>query len=392
MSAYLLLEDGERFDGEAVGAPVETTGEAVFTTGMSGYQESVTDPSYRGQILTFTYPLIGNYGVSAGAMESSGVQASAVVMREGVDRDHAPGAEGGWLEWLRASGTPALSGVDTRSLVRHIRDKGAMRGGVFAARTPVREAIERVRAERPMEGRDLAREVTPTEAIVFDPRSPGPLTLAAADKLDAGAGSAAGPRVVALDTGIKAAIVQNLRARGVRLELHPCDTSAQALLARDPDALFLANGPGDPAALDYVVEAVRGVVGKVPVFGICLGHQLLCRALGLDTFKLPFGHRGANHPVKDLGTGRVEITSQNHGFSVLGPGGERTIESDRPLRWETDFGVAELSQLNLYDRTVEGLVLRDVPGATAQYHPEASPGPNDANHLFDRFVATLRGD
>ena len=368
MSGYLLLEDGECFDGEAVGAAAEVTGEVVFNTGMSGYQEAVTDPSYRRQILAFTYPLIGNYGVRAAAMESPSVQAAAVLMREGVDRDERAGAEGGWLAWLTTSGTPALSGLDTRSLVRHIRERGAMRGGVFSSATPQREAIERVRAEPPMRGRDLAREVTPAEPVIFE------------------ADSGVGPKVVALDTGIKAAIVANLRARGVALELHPCDTSAAELLARDPDAVFLANGPGDPAALDYVVEAVRGVVGKVPVFGICLGHQLLCRAIGLDTFKLRFGHRGTNHPVKDLRSGRVEITSQNHGFAVLGPGGERTIESDEPVRWENDFGVAELSQLNLYDRTVEGLWLRDVPGATAQYHPEAGPGPNDANHLFDDFL------
>ena len=195
--------------------------------------------------------------------------------------------------------------------------------------------------------------------------------------------------MIGIDTGIKSSIVRNLRERGVHLELHPCTSSAEELLARNPDAVFLANGPGDPAALDYVVDTVRGVVGRVPVWGICLGHQLLCRAVGLETFKLPFGHRGANHPVKDLETGRIEITSQNHGFAVLGPGGERTIESDEPVRWETDFGTAELQQLNLYDRTVEGLVLRDVPGSTVQYHPEAGPGPHDAVHLFDRFMERL---
>ena len=175
----------------------------------------------------------------------------------------------------------------------------------------------------------------------------------------------------------------------MRLELHPCTVSAEEVLERDPDAVFLANGPGDPAALDYVVDNVRGLVGEVPVWGICLGHQLLCRAVGLETFKLPFGHRGANHPVKDLQTGKIEITSQNHGFAVVGPGGEQTIDTDEPVRWETDFGAAELSQLNLYDRTVEGLVLKDVPASTVQYHPEAGPGPHDALHLFDRFLETL---
>jgi carbamoyl-phosphate synthase small subunit len=365
--AYLLLEDGTRFDGDSVGAPIAATGEVVFNTAMSGYQESVTDPSYRGQIIVFTYPLIGNYGVSEEAMESQGIHARAVVMREGVDREEAPGAEAGWLTWLRDCGIPALSGIDTRALVRHIRDKGAMRGGVFPAELAEAEARGSIEAEPPMAGRDLACEVTPAEPIILDPDNPG-------------------PRIVAIDTGIKDSIVRNLRERGVRLELHPCTTSSEDLLARSPDAVFLANGPGDPAALDHVVESVRGVVGKVPVFGICMGHQLLCRAIGLETFKLPFGHRGANHPVKDLQTGKIAITSQNHGFAVRGPDGETRVEDDVPVRWDTDFGVAELSHVNLYDRTVEGLLLRDVRGATAQYHPEAGPGPHDALYLFDRYL------
>jgi carbamoyl-phosphate synthase small subunit len=366
---YLLLEDGTRLDGDSVGSDRIATGEVVFNTAMSGYQEAVSDPSYAGQIIVFTYPLIGNYGVASAHMESDRIHARAVIMREGIDREDSAGAEGGWLTWLADCGVPALSGVDTRALVRHIRDKGAMRGGVFGPDVPEAVARERLHAEPPMDGRDLAREVSPSEAQIFD--------------------GGEGPRVAGIDTGIKSSIVRNLRERGVRLELHPCDVSAEELLARSPDAVFLANGPGDPAALDYVVDTVRGVVGKVPVWGICLGHQLLCRAVGLETFKLPFGHRGANHPVKDLETGKIEITSQNHGFAVLGPGGERTIDGDEPVRWETDFGTAELQQLNLYDRTVEGLVLRDVPGSTVQYHPEAGPGPHDAVHLFDRFLERL---
>jgi carbamoyl-phosphate synthase small subunit len=192
--------------------------------------------------------------------------------------------------------------------------------------------------------------------------------------------------VVGIDTGIKLSIIRQFKERGAKLTLLPCGSSAQDVLDRDPDLVFLANGPGDPAALDYVVANVRQFVGKVPVVGICLGHQLLCRAVGLETFKLPFGHRGANHPVKDLETGKIEITSQNHGFAVSGPNGEAKLETDEPLRWETDFGEAELSHINLYDRTVEGLVLKDVPGCTVQYHPEAGPGPHDARHLFDRFL------
>jgi carbamoyl-phosphate synthase small subunit len=193
-----------------------------------------------------------------------------------------------------------------------------------------------------------------------------------------------------IDTGVKRSIVRKLRERGATVELHPCTATPAELLRGDPDALFLANGPGDPAALGYVVDTVRELVGRRPVYGICLGHQLLCRALGLDTYKLPFGHHGANHPVKDLTTGRTEITSQNHGFAVLGPSGARTIDRDEPIRWETDFGVAELTHINLYDRTVEGLALRDVAGATVQYHPEAGPGPHDSLYLFDRFVTEIR--
>jgi carbamoyl-phosphate synthase small subunit len=231
---------------------------------------------------------------------------------------------------------------------------------------PEADARALIEAEAPMLGRDLARDVTADEPIVL--------------------GEGDGPRVVALDTGIKTSIVRNLIERGMRVELLPCTTAADEVLAREPDAVFLANGPGDPAALDYVVGNVRDLVGKVPVWGICLGHQLLCRAVGLETFKLPFGHRGANHPVKDLETGRIEITAQNHGFAVLGPGGEKHVPGDEPVRWETDFGAAELSHVNLYDRTVEGLVLRDVPAACVQYHPEAGPGPHDSLHLFDRFA------
>jgi carbamoyl-phosphate synthase small subunit len=363
---YVLLEDGTRFDGELCGAVRHAVGEVVFTTGMSGYQESMTDPSFAGQLIAFTYPHIGNYGVSTPAMESDRAWARAAIMREACNREQAPSAERGWLDWLSDCGVAAISGVDTRALVRHIRDAGAMRGGVFDAQLSEREARELVQAEPPMAGQDLASLVTPREVSRH--------------------GGGDGARIAVIDTGIKASMVRELVQRGARVSLHPCTSSPEELLADDPDAVFLANGPGDPAALGYIVETVRALVGRKPVWGICLGHQLLCRAVGLETFKLPFGHRGANHPVKDLQTGKVEITSQNHGFAAVGPGGARTIDSDEPVRWETDFGAAALSHVNLYDRTVEGLELLDVAGGTVQYHPEAGPGPHDALYLFDRFL------
>lgn len=364
-AAFLLLEDGTRFDGFAAGAEVEAVGEVVFNTSMAGYQEALTDPSYRGQIITYTFPMVGNYGVSEAFMESDRPHARAVVMRE-VSCAGDASLQGDWERWLVEQGVAGITGVNTRALVRHIRERGAMRGGIFAGSVSEDQARERISAEPSMEGADFAKEVTPAEPLTF------------------GDGSAA--HVVALDTGIKRSIIDNFVARGARIELFPYDTSAEVLLAQQPDFFFLANGPGDPGALDHVVANVRELIGKRPVFGICMGHQLLCRAVGLDTYKLRFGHRGANHPVKDLATGKIDITSQNHGFAVQTPDGSGTVEADEPLRWETDFGAAELSHVNLYDRTVEGLVLRDVVGATVQYHPEAGPGPHDARYMFDRFL------
>src|SRR5687767_7683784 len=309
MSGYVLLEDGARFDGELGEDATSVTGEVVFNTAMTGYQEAVTDPSYAGQIITFTYPLIGNYGVSAPAMESERAQARGVIMREAKNGEDAASAERGWLDWLADGGIPAISGVDTRALVRHIRDRGAMRGGIFPAELAEAEARERIQAEPSMSGADFAREVTPPEPVEIE---------------------GSGPHIVALDTGIKHSIIRQFRERNCRLTLLPSDSSSEEVLARDPDLVFLANGPGDPGALDYVVDNVRQVVGKKPVVGICLGHQLLCRAVGLETFKLPFGHRGANHPIKDLSTGKIDITSQNHGFAVRPPDGGETIEADEP--------------------------------------------------------------
>jgi carbamoyl-phosphate synthase small subunit len=386
VTAYVLLEDGTRFDGVACGANGYAVGEIVFTTGMSGYQESMTDPSFAGQLIAYTYPHIGNYGASQQAMESERAWARAAIMREACNREDAPSAERGWLDWLSDCGVQAISGVDTRSLVMHIREAGAMRGGVFPASMPESQARELIDAEPPMAGQDLARVVTPDRVSYH---GDGGAERGGDREPGASASAVEGPRIAVIDSGIKTSMVRELVARGARVSLHPCTSSAAELLAEDPDAIFLSNGPGDPAALSYIVDTVRQLVGRKPVWGICLGHQLLCRAVGLETFKLPFGHHGANHPVRDLQTGRVEITSQNHGFAALGPGGARTIDSDEPVRWETDFGAAALSHVNLYDRTVEGLELLDVPGGTVQYHPEAGPGPHDSLYLFDRFLERI---
>ena len=360
--AYVLLEDGTRFDGDACAAPGPAVGEVVFTTGMSGYQECVTDPSFHAQLVTFTAPMVGNYGASPAAMESPHAHARGAIMREAVNATDAPAAEAGWLDWLRERGVPGITGVDTRALVRHIRDAGAMPGGIFPATMAEDEAHALIAAEPSMTGRDLAQEVTPAGVAVHE-------------------GDGSGPRIVALDTGIKASIIRNFTQRGATLELLPCTTPADEVLARGADGIFLVPGPGDPAAMGPLVGTVRELIGLTPVFGICLGHQILSQAVGLETYKLPFGHRGGNHPVKDLRTGRIAITAQNHGFAVRGEPGQRL---------QTDFGEAVLTHVNLYDRTIEGIRLLDVPAGCVQYHPEAGPGPHDSLGLFDEFIGEIQ--
>ncbi|MEQ9092796.1 MAG: glutamine-hydrolyzing carbamoyl-phosphate synthase small subunit [Miltoncostaeaceae bacterium] len=349
-SAWIVLEDGLVLEARAVGAPGTALGEMVFTTGMSGYQEAVTDPSYREQILCFAAPMIGNYGAGPAGDESDRPWAEAVIMNRACD-NAGVGGPTGWRTWLTERGIVAVDGADTRRLVRHLRDAGAMRGGVSTEHGP-EELLALVRAHPHLDGRDIAS--------------------------DAGRGRRSlgtdGPRVVALDCGMKNGIVNGLLGAGCRLEIVPGTTTAEEILALDPDGVFLSNGPGDPAAVTPVIEAMRGVVGQVPVFGICLGHQLLSRALGLGTEKLPFGHRGANHPVRRTDDDRVEITVQNHGYAVVADG------------LPDGIGV---SRVSLFDGSVEGIEAPELRAWSVQYHPEARPGPHDASYMFARFIDSL---
>jgi carbamoyl-phosphate synthase small subunit len=348
--AVVVCEDGLVLEARAVGAPGTALGEMVFTTGMHGYQEAVTDPSYREQILCFAAPMIGNYGAGPAGDESDRPWAEAVVMNRACDR---PGVGGpsGWTSWLAERGVVAVDGCDTRRLVRRLRDSGAMRGGVSTELEP-EELLERVRAHPRLDGRDIASS--------------------------AGRGRRSfgtdGPRVVAIDCGMKNGIVTGLVGAGCRLEIVPGDATAEDVLALGPDGVFLSNGPGDPAAVTGVVETVRGVLGQVPVFGICLGHQLLSQALGLRTEKLPFGHRGANHPVRRADDHRVEITVQNHGYAVVAD--------------SLPDGV-EVTRTSLFDGSVEGIAAPELRAWSVQYHPEARPGPNDARYMFRRFIDGL---
>jgi carbamoyl-phosphate synthase small subunit len=362
--AILALEDGTFFVGRGFGRPGETTGEVVFNTALCGYQEVLTDPSYRGQIVTMTYPHIGNYGVNRDDVESAKPQVAGFVVREVSTRASSWRASGELNRYLEEAGIVGIAEIDTRALTRHIRSRGAMRGIISTDPAAMPEPlIARARASRSMIGADLAGEVT----------CPAPFAYA-----DESRGAEARHRVVAYDFGMKRNILRLLARAGCQVTVVPATTTAEETLARDPDGIFFSNGPGDPEACGYAVAAARALLKAPdprPMFGICLGHQILGLACGGRTYKLKFGHRGANHPVRALKTGQVEITSQNHGFAV-----------DPALFERPEF---ELTHVNLNDGTVEGFAHRDLPVFSVQYHPEASPGPHDSHYLFRDFLARM---
>ena len=371
MNAILALEDGTWYAGVAAGAAGETTGEVVFNTSMTGYQEVLTDPSYAGQIVTMTAPQVGNYGVAAADVESDSPKVSGFVIRDQSPVASNWRSQGTLKEYLTANGIVAIADIDTRALTRKLRSAGVMRGVIATGAVDPQALVERARAAPQMEGMDLVQEVTC--AVPYD------FTLSLADAV-AAATFAVTPgrpanrllKVAAYDYGIKTNILRRLVAHGCQVRVFPATASSADVLAWGPDGIFLSNGPGDPAAVGYAIDNVKGLVAsRTPIFGICLGHQLLALSLGASTYKLKFGHRGANHPVKFLDSGAVEITSQNHGFAV-----------------DADSLPADLTMThkNLYDGTVEGLRHTSQPFFSVQYHPEASPGPHDADYLFRQFV------
>ncbi|MCG7580426.1 glutamine-hydrolyzing carbamoyl-phosphate synthase small subunit [Mycolicibacterium sp. OfavD-34-C] len=363
--ALLVLEDGRVFTGRPFGAVGQTLGEAVFSTGMSGYQETLTDPSYHRQIVVATAPQIGNTGWNLEDSESRGdkIWVAGYAVRDPSPRASNWRATGTLDDELDRQGVVGVSGIDTRAVVRHLRSRGSMKAGVFsgaAAEAPVDELVDRVRHQEPMLGADLAGEVSTDDAYVVDPEGGERFT------------------VVALDLGIKTNTPRNFAARGVRCRVLPSSASFAEIAELKPDGVFLSNGPGDPATADHVVGVTRDVLGAgIPLFGICFGNQILGRALGRDTYKMVFGHRGINIPVIDHATGRVAITAQNHGFALEGEAGEQ---------FDTPFGRAEISHTCANDGTVEGVRLLDGKAFSVQYHPEAAAGPRDAAYLFDQFV------
>jgi carbamoyl-phosphate synthase small subunit len=373
VEAILALEDGTWFRGAAAGAAGEARGEVVFNTAMTGYQEVLTDPSYAGQIVTMTCPEIGNYGVSAEDVESRAPRVAGFIIRDESPVASNWRAAGTLRDYLVANQIVAISDVDTRELTRQLRSSGVMRG-VIATGSGLdpAELTARARSIPQMEGSDLVRDVTTDK--VFDWPQESPDAFGITPKRVARGGKAR-LRIAAYDFGMKWNILRRFSAHGCDVRVYPATTPASELLATAPDGVFLSNGPGDPAPLSYAIDNARALVASdVPVFGICLGHQILGLAMGGSTFKLKFGHRGANHPVKKLATGKVEITSQNHGFAV------------DPTSLPDDV---EVTHLNLYDGTVEGLRHKTRPVFCVQYHPEASPGPHDADYLFDDFLELI---
>jgi len=366
--ARLVLRDGRAFRGEALGAVGETSGEVIFNTAMQGYQEILTDPSYRGQIVAMTYPMIGNYGLNPEDVESRQPWVNGFVVREASPYPSSWRGRISLDEYLKSHGVVGIQGIDTRALTRHLRDHGAQDGIISSVTSDEALLRERARALPGLIGRDLVSEVTVDRPFRWDEGA-----------WDLARGYTRPPearfRVVAYDAGIKWNILRQLRAVGCDVTVVPATTGAGAVLDTKPDGVFLSNGPGDPEGVPYLIEATRSLLGQVPIFGICLGHQILGLAAGGRTYKLPFGHHGANHPVKDLATGKIEITAQNHGFAV-------DPESVARQGWEP-------SHANLNDGTCEGMRHPGLRAFSVQYHPEASPGPHDANYLFHRFTRLL---
>jgi carbamoyl-phosphate synthase small subunit len=408
---YVVLKDGTVFSGFGFGAEGQVLGEVVFNTSMSGYQEVVTDPSYHGQMVTFTYTMIGNYGAAPHLLESGKAHSKAIIVREAKNTNWNGTCEQAWLDWLVERNIVGVGGIDTRALTRRIREHGAMTACVAAGRDlDVDSLLAATRAFPDMAGQDLASAVTCAEPYEWQPSLDDTWPdvappAASGDQSGIGALPAGADRfrVVAFDYGIKRSILRNLTNAGCEVTVVPAHWTAEQTLALKPHGVFLSNGPGDPAAVGYAIETIKQLVGKVPIFGICLGHQLLSLALGLSTYKLKFGHRGANHPVRNYLTGRVEITSQNHGFAVeppavvrealergavVGDGGVAGLQAGDMLV-DTDFGPGQITHLNLNDGTVEGLRLLDLPAFCVQYHPEAGPGPHDSRYLFTQFTQMM---